>query len=516
MNPKFRPWIALSLSPSVWTCLTLMAIATDLHSDGCFVFHPFVWRQFNDINEPNQKAILLHDAGREEMVLQVRYEGPLTQFGWLIPVPARPEISAASMASFYELSRFTQEFIHRQRQPTVQYAGAASDHPPPVQVIEYRTVGAYDVAVLATESTDSLASWLRDNHFAFRQGSQSILSEYLEKRWFIIALRVHLEQTAGQIRPAGPPGESSQPPTRPDVSQALRTGELHPIKIAFETINCIFPLKISAVNGKASEVLLYVLSSEPLTCADLVGIVHHADPRGPGFDLPSELDSSFAAGAIAGDSLPKCSADLLRLAHRKWAFAKFLRVFRPHQMQDLTFHSMLALLRTNLNSWDPNLSYYARLRIGYFQELAVPLIPDLASSPHPENRSVSCTMLHTYPRQGFLDILLTLMDDPDFNVRLQACSAAERYNDSRVVTKLLGLLGDPDEAISRTAALSSGKLGLRDPRVIAALIVLLDDQYPPARAQAQAALLRTTGHKFQTTREGHEWWAKNQASFLKH
>src|SRR5262249_45146523 len=53
-----------------------------------------------------------------------------------------------------------------------------------------------------------------------------------------------------------------------------------------------------------------------------------------------------------------------------------------------------------------------------------------------------------------------------------------------------GLLGDPDEAISRTAALSCGRLGLRDPHVILKLIELLNNQYPTAREQSQAALLR--------------------------
>src|SRR5207247_5102601 len=44
----------------------------------------------------------------------------------------------------------------------------------------------------------------------------------------------------------------------------LSSGELHPILISFDTPRCIFPLKISAVGGKMSEVSLYVLSAEPL------------------------------------------------------------------------------------------------------------------------------------------------------------------------------------------------------------------------------------------------------------
>jgi hypothetical protein len=51
------------------------------------IFGGSAWNKQKDINEPTQKAILLHDKGREDLVLQVKYEGPAQDFGWLIPVP---------------------------------------------------------------------------------------------------------------------------------------------------------------------------------------------------------------------------------------------------------------------------------------------------------------------------------------------------------------------------------------------------------------------------------------------
>src|SRR6266853_2820465 len=73
-------------------------------ADGCFVFK---WDKKTDINEPTQKAIIVHDAGREDLLLQVKYEGPLEEFGWLIPVPNVPTVEKASMQAFYELSQLT-------------------------------------------------------------------------------------------------------------------------------------------------------------------------------------------------------------------------------------------------------------------------------------------------------------------------------------------------------------------------------------------------------------------------
>jgi hypothetical protein len=428
--------------------LAVMATGTDLRADGCFVLPPFVWSRTKDINEPTQKAILLYDAGREDMVLQVKYEGPVTEFGWLIPVPSQPEIAVASMASFYELSRFTQEYVHHRERVAFAGSGGSGESLRPITVLEYFTVGAYDVAVLAAESADSLAAWLLENHFAFRQGSQTALGSYLEKRWFIVAIRVHLDQKGGQIRRGVSPNPSSKQTLRLDVSEALRIGELHPIRISFDTPQCIFPLKVSSLNGKASEVLLYVLSVEPLTCAGLVKPVHHTDASGPGYDLPGELDSSFPAGAVEGDRLPKSSVDLPRLSHRKWTFAKFQRVFRPDEMEDLGFQSMFPLLRTNLESTSPygSRSYSARLLLGSFEELATPFFPDLAGSSFSENRETCCAMLHAYHPKASLEVLLKLLDDADASVRFEACWAAEFYNDPRVVSKLLALLKVPRDA----------------------------------------------------------------------
>ncbi len=71
-------------------------------ADGMFVAPKFVWDKHKDINEPTQKAILVYDAGREDLILQVKYEGPVDEFGWLIPVPNLPTVQKGSMKCFYE------------------------------------------------------------------------------------------------------------------------------------------------------------------------------------------------------------------------------------------------------------------------------------------------------------------------------------------------------------------------------------------------------------------------------
>ena len=98
-----------TLSPVLFISLVAAVLTpANLPADGMFVAPKFVWDKHKDINEPTQKAILVYDNGREDLVLQVKYEGPVDEFGWLIPVPNLPSVRQGSMKCFYELSQFTQ------------------------------------------------------------------------------------------------------------------------------------------------------------------------------------------------------------------------------------------------------------------------------------------------------------------------------------------------------------------------------------------------------------------------
>ena len=47
-----------------------MFAGTTSFADGCFVFR---WNKQKDINEPTQKAVILHDQNREDLILQVKW-----------------------------------------------------------------------------------------------------------------------------------------------------------------------------------------------------------------------------------------------------------------------------------------------------------------------------------------------------------------------------------------------------------------------------------------------------------
>jgi HEAT repeat protein len=232
-------------------------------ADGCFVFR---WNKSIDINEPTQKAIIVHDAGREDLLLQVKYEGSLEEFGWLIPVPSLPTVTKGSMRPFYELSELTQ------RQWGTYYGGAAFGggtrdlQQDAVKVIEIKTVGAYQVAILSAQDAGSLERWLKDHGYSIPPGKAGIVDEYMRKGWYFVATKIALKKPGAFAgAPVTAPKDTGAPAhLRKAIQKQLSTGELHPLLISFDTPHCIYPLSISAVGGKPSEVSLYVLSASPL------------------------------------------------------------------------------------------------------------------------------------------------------------------------------------------------------------------------------------------------------------
>jgi hypothetical protein len=230
-------------------------------ADGCFVFR---WQKGIDINEPTQKAIILYDSGREDIVLQVKYEGPAEEFGWLVPVPGLPEVRKGSMDCFYEMSRLTQENDPHLGMKGADETAGINEDTDAVKVIEIKTVGAYEVAVLSARNSAGLMDWLAANEFAFPKEKTDILDSYTKKHWYFVAVEVDPNQSGFEVVKGAPKQGKVKKTINRATREKLANGELHPLVISFDAEKCVFPLAISAVNGKPSEISLYVLSSEPL------------------------------------------------------------------------------------------------------------------------------------------------------------------------------------------------------------------------------------------------------------
>ena len=287
-----------------------LLLICNVDADGCFVFH---WNKQLDINEPTQKAIILHYQGREDLVLQVKYEGPAEEFGWLIPVPGLPEVRKGSMDCFYEVSRLTQE-----RFPAFWSRGMSENAG--VKVIQIKTVGAYEVAVLSATNAAGLGDWLDAHHFAFPKEKQEVLDGYVKKKWYFVAAKIDPNQNGFALQPGVPRRTPEPKAISPSTRKKLANGELHPLIMSFSSEKCVFPLAISSVNGKPSEVSLYLLSSEPLTSRTVFD-KKFADYRREATNFVQHAAAFPKARAELMKKLNeriKLSSDEMRISEEKW------------------------------------------------------------------------------------------------------------------------------------------------------------------------------------------------------
>jgi hypothetical protein len=502
--------------------------ACNADADGCFVFR---WDKQKDINEPTQKAIILHDKGREEMVLQVKYEGPAEDFGWLIPVPGLPEVRKGSMDCFYELSRLTQR---RFEFAMTLSAGRGTREDDGVKVIKVETVGAYEVAVLSAKNAASLGEWLEAHHFVFPKEKQDVLDDYVKKQWYFVAAKIDPNQNGFILQRGLPKKGPDKTAISPSVQKKLANGELHPLVISFPSEKCVFPLAISAVNGKSSEVSLYVLSSEPLISRVIIDkkfaaynrertdwmqhaaqrrkareasmkemderldkriaesreqreerirrLESSASNRGrpsrmldndPADPQPSfavmrrltgrdalmrrltESEDDFYSGGdlvqsmeVGSKDLFECSKEMRRLAGKSWWLTKQVEVFAPEEMRDLEFEPAVPMLAGKLRTADGQAAASCLPLLG---RCAVPAVLEGAKSPNPIERKFAASAMSEMKDARLAAAVPGLLKDADARTRRDACFASEANWNAAFASRLLELLGDPEEEV-RSAA----------------------------------------------------------------
>lgn len=443
-------------------------------ADGCFVAPKFVWDKHKDINEPTQKAIIVYDAGHEDLILQVKYEGPTDQFGWLIPVPNRPAVSKGSMKYFYELSRFTQR---REQTSMTSSFGAdgtkSTEKPePPVKVIETKTVGAYKIAVLSTKNSGALTKWLDDNHYYFPTNKTDVLDYYIKQQWYFVAVKINLVNSLFSFL---------------GTADKLADGELNPLQISFASDRCVFPLKISSVNGTPSEIQVYVLSPEPLLEKGMLEAklpqiytndVARAASQFQSFkDWQARVQEGRAQLGLANSSfelrrnaeiqkmyetiyaspkellafikatktdLPDSAQWIPRLAGKTWWITKETWTFQPEEMHDLFFESAFAFFANELGT---KYGYFAAASLAQFDTDADPtLIVAFGSSNAVARVNAAAALEHYthYADPQMKQAAVAWLTDSEPKVRMAAVDILADYSswDPKYAAALVPVLRD--------------------------------------------------------------------------
>ena len=181
-------------------------------------------RQSNP-NPPIQNAeriIFIEGEGTTEAIVQIQYQGDPDDFAWVVPVLGRPTLGTADPALFDDLDSMTSptfQFQFPDRTDEVSDGGGcgwgfaaggddslsaesgreAEIHV--VTVIGRESVGPFETAVITSESPSAISDWLTDNGYQVPEFADGVLSYYVERDAYFVALKLRSELGVDALEP---------------------------------------------------------------------------------------------------------------------------------------------------------------------------------------------------------------------------------------------------------------------------------------------------------------------------
>lgn len=285
--------------------LIVAATAGQLRADG-----KMFWPEEVPPEIPYQRALIFFGDNTETLVLQSKYEireahgeSPL---GWVVPVPAVPEVASMPASEASDLFRLL-SMITR---PRVTYIGSlvirliiitiaglsaltlllcllslARPFPPSfvkrrvklciaatvwivvvgpflavspgisagtssgVDVIAEHRVGIYDVRIVRSDDAEELISWLQVNKFMFTQKDTAAFDSYISKEWCFVVAAIH-------------PAKDRRGDT------IASEGLVAPLILRFPSAQPVYPLALTGTGGFETEILIYLASQMKMSCDD--------------------------------------------------------------------------------------------------------------------------------------------------------------------------------------------------------------------------------------------------------
>ncbi len=216
----------------------MVAIPLVGRPDGCLMPSDSAWRQHRErslINEPDQKALIYFHNGQEQLVISPSFDGAVGSFAWVVPVPMRPQVEVLKGAPFHELARLVEP--EPPLRPRIAAKSMMMESRPPVEVLERKTVGDYDVSVLASTNASALMDWLSLNHYHLPERAVTPMRSYIREGWTFVACRIKADRSAN----------------------GLHTGTLTPLRLTFPVPSPIYPMRLSCANPAPFTLLAYLV-----------------------------------------------------------------------------------------------------------------------------------------------------------------------------------------------------------------------------------------------------------------
>jgi|GEM_PF-5036683 len=236
------------------------------------------------VYEPNQKAVIIWDGGKEKLILSAEIKPvKLSDMAWIIPMESRlkPEVEESDIGVFLEFAQYLRY------EETLFGDGVQRN--PKVFVIEEKEVDIYDVTIIQASDVESLMSWLREGSYIVPDGAQDIFGNYCgEKGYFIIQkidLRNLYKDEIQEINKIEGKDIFDEPIDNKLIDKVcsrssdefcsrlkdLEQGIATPIMITFWPDKPTYPLRISSINRGETKIELYLIAEDEMI--DVNGIL---------------------------------------------------------------------------------------------------------------------------------------------------------------------------------------------------------------------------------------------------
>jgi len=225
----------------------------------------YVAKAGTDLFNESSKVALVRDGDRTVITMANDYQGDLTEFAMVIPVPTaikREQVHISDPALLKHLDAYTAPRLveYFDNDPCNQYdeivvTGARRLNAPVAMEAEAKldraralgvtiedefTVGEYDIQLLSAEQSDGLMTYLDENGYQVPNGADRILGSYIKQDMKFFVAKVNLAEQS-------------------------KTGNeyLRPIAVAFESPKFMLPIRLGTLNARGDQDLfVYALTRD--------------------------------------------------------------------------------------------------------------------------------------------------------------------------------------------------------------------------------------------------------------
>ncbi|MBX2878478.1 MAG: DUF2330 domain-containing protein [Granulosicoccus sp.] len=171
--------------------------------------------QIVPINQAAEQIVFRQQGDQTTAMVRILYQGDAEDFSWVVPVPARPELSIGSDQTFIELDFATRPTFNLETtgqscdQDFATTAGttdgavfeSVADSDEDGIMVEDLSVGPFDVQIVSSDNPDELALWLEDNEYDLSDNGRNLIAPYVNDGMQFVALKLRSGESAGSIQP---------------------------------------------------------------------------------------------------------------------------------------------------------------------------------------------------------------------------------------------------------------------------------------------------------------------------